>query len=311
MFILLIVLWLTFSLAYLQKPHGALQPAYDLCGQHATPACLHAYITQLGLSRPYFLRFWDYLFGVVAHFNLGYSFKQNQSVSQLLSVFIPRTFWPAFFSLVLAVIIALPLGIYQAWRRNSTFDYAATGVAFVLYSIPAFVIGFILFDIFVVRTSLLHLPPSGVDPWAIFTDPVGFILPVVTLTMLSVAGLSRFMRSQVLDVLVQDYIRTAKAKGCTPRGVLFRHTMRNSLGPIVVIIGLYIPALLSGALIVEVVFNYEGLGLELRTASGLGDLYAILGITLLVTIATIIGNILADIGLAIINPRVRIEGSAR
>jgi peptide/nickel transport system permease protein len=133
----------------------------------------------------------------------------------------------------------------------------------------------------------------------------------VTLTVLSVAGLSRFMRSQVLDVLVQDYIRTAKAKGCNSRAVLLRHTMRNALGPIVVIIGLSIPLLLSGTLIVEDVFNYGGIGQETLFAADNVDLPTILGITMVVTIATVIGNIAADIGLAILNPRVRIEGSAR
>jgi peptide/nickel transport system permease protein len=115
----------------------------------------------------------------------------------------------------------------------------------------------------------------------------------------------------VLDVLVQDYIRTARAKGCSPRRVLFRHTMRNALAPIVIIIGLSIPALLSGALIVEEVFNYQGLGYETVQASLNQDVPIILGITIVVTILTVLGNLLADLGLVVINPRVRIEGSVR
>jgi peptide/nickel transport system permease protein len=310
-FVILFVIIFSFSLSYLQ-PHGALAPAYILCGTHQTTACLNEYINQFGLNKPYFVRLWDYLFGVVVHFNLGHSYKQNQSVGQILSIFIPRTFWIAFVSLVLAVVISLPIGVYQAWKRNSVFDYTATGILFVMYAMPAFVLGFLLLSAFSFHT--LHLPnspPEGLHPWAMFTDPVSFILPIATLTALSIAGLSRFMRSSVLDVLVQDYIRTARAKGCSPRRVLFRHTMRNALAPIVIIIGLSIPALLSGALIVEEVFNYQGLGYETVQASLNQDVPIILGITIVVTILTVLGNLLADLGLVVINPRVRIEGSVR
>ncbi|HUD69971.1 MAG TPA: ABC transporter permease [Acidimicrobiales bacterium] len=311
LFVLVAVIWFTFTLSYFQ-PLGAKAPAYFLCGTHQTAACINGYVQQYGLGKPYLVRFWDYLFGVAVHFNLGVSFKQTNTVSGLLGLYIPRTFWIAFFALLFASLIAVPLGIYQAWKRNSIFDYAATGATFILYSIPAFVLGFVLLDIFSYHLNVFPAqPPTDPNAWAIFQDPVGFVLPVATLTALSIAGMSRFMRSQVLDVLVQDYIRTARAKGCTSRQVLFRHTMRNALGPIVVIIGLSIPILLSGALIVEDLFNYQGLGYETIYASGLGDIYTVLGITIVVTIATVIGNLAADVALAVLNPRVRIEGASR
>jgi peptide/nickel transport system permease protein len=309
--VLLAVIWFTFTLSYFQ-PDGALAPAYYLCKTHPTHACLQHYINEYGLARPYLIRFWDYLVQVVVHFNLGYSFVQNASVSTLLGVYVPRTFWLALVSLVLATLIAVPLGIYQAWRRNSTLDYAATVVTFVLYCIPAFVLGFVLQDIFSYKLSWLpNQPPNIVNAWAIFTDPLAFVLPVATLTALSVAGMSKFMRATVLDVLVQDYVRTAKAKGCDSRGILVRHTLRNAFGPIAVIIGLSVPILLSGALIVEELFNYPGLGYETFFASNNGDIYTVLGITILVTVATVIGNFLADIALGLLNPRVRLEGAVR
>jgi peptide/nickel transport system permease protein len=310
-FVLLCVIWFTFTLTYFQ-PDGALAPAYTLCRQHLTKACLNGYINQYGLARPYLVRLWDYVFGVFVHGNLGTSFVQTSTVSGLLGIFIPRTFWIAFFSLVLAIVIAVPLGIYQAWHRNSPADYIATAGSFTLYAIPAFVLGFVLLDIFTYHLGWFPPgPPTTVNAWAIFTQPRGFVLPIVTLTALSVAGMSRYMRSQVLDVLVQDYIRTAKAKGCDARRVLYRHAMRNALGPIVIIIGLSVPILVSGALIVELLFNYEGLGYETLFAASNGDVYTVLGITILVTAATVVCNIAADIGLGIINPRVRIEGRDR
>lgn len=309
--VLLVVIWFSFTLTYFQ-PDGALAPAYYLCKTHLTHACLQGYINQYGLAKPYLVRFWDYLVQVVVHFNLGYSFVQNQSVSTLLSVYIPRTFWLALVSLVLATAIAVPLGIYQAWRRNSGVDYTATVVTFVLYCIPAFVLATVLQWTLSYKLNWLPAqPPNNVNAWAIFTDPVAFVLPVATLTALSVAGMSKFMRATVLDVLVQDYVRTAKAKGCDSKGILIRHTLRNAFGPIAVIIGLSVPILLSGALIVEEVFNYPGLGYETFFASNNGDLYTVLGITIVVTIATVVGNFLADVALGLLNPRVRLEGSVR
>jgi peptide/nickel transport system permease protein len=313
--VLVLVLIFTFSLPYFQS-QGVLHEAYVLCGQHITHSCIYDTAAKYGLLGSYPARLWHYLFGFFFHFNLGVSTKQTpSSVSSLLALYIPRTFWLAFSSLFLAVILALPIGIYQAWRRNKMFDYFATGVAFIFYATPAFVLGFCLIELFAIHEAFgFHLPlspPSGVHPWAMFTDPVGFLMPVAALTALSLAGLSRFMRSQVLDTLVQDYIRTARAKGCGTLRVLFRHTFRNALSPIVTIVGLSIPGLLSGALITESVFNYEGIGLQVLNAILLDDLYVVLGATVVVAVATIIGNLLADLSLVLVNPRIRIEGAAR
>lgn len=309
-FVVVFVIWFTFTLSYAQ-PQGALTPAYILCGTHQTRACLDHYIAQYGLAHPYINRLWSYLEGVIVHFNLGYSFKQTNTVSGLLAVYIPRTFWIAFVSLLLATIVAVPLGVVQAWRRNSGFDYVATGAGFFFYSVPPFVLGFVLLDWLSYHWGVFPpSPPQGVAPWALFVSPRGFVLPVVTLTVTSIAGMSRYMRSSVLDVLVQDYIRTAKAKGCRPRAILFRHTLRNAMAPILVIIGLSVPLLLSGALIVEDLFNYQGIGYETLYAASQDDIYTVLGITIVVTVATVLGNLIADIALGVVNPRVRIEAAS-
>ena len=133
--VLLAVIWFSFTLTYFQ-PDGALAPAYYECKERLTHACLHYYINQFGLYKPYQVRFWDYLTQLVVHFNLGYSYVQNESVATLLTVYIPRTFWLALVSLVLATLIAVPLGTYQAWKRNSALDYSATVVTFVLVLHP-------------------------------------------------------------------------------------------------------------------------------------------------------------------------------
>jgi peptide/nickel transport system permease protein len=312
--VLFIVIVFVFTLPYWQ-PQGIMHEVYLLCNTHATKACIDGTARKYGLNHPYLVRLWDYIWALL-HGNLGLSIHYSPpQVTQQLAYLIPRTFWIAFFSLVFAVIIALPIGVYQAWRRNSTTDYIATGVLFILYSTPVFVFGYMLQDIFALHDWMgFKLPlfaPYGVDAWSIFKQPQYFILPVGALTALSLAGLSRFMRSQVLDVLVQDYVRTARAKGCSTRQILFRHTMRNALGPIITIIGLSIPGLISGAFIVESVFNYQGLGLTTLQAAVADDLNMVLGATLLVTVLTVLGNLIADVSLVVVNPRIRIEGKAR
>jgi len=309
--VLLIVMLVTFSLPYFQD-HGIYGPAYAVLGTHATPANVRIWGIQHGLNHPYVVRFVTYVGQVFFHFNLGHSYKQNMSVWQIISLYVPRTIWLALTSLILTAIIAIPLGIAQASRRNTRFDYTATGTAFILYGVPAFLLCQLMLVIFSFHT--IHLPsspPQGVAPWAIFTDPKGFILPVAALTLLSLAFLSRFMRGTVLDVLVQDYMRTAKAKGCSNRRMLAKHAFRNAMGPIVTILGLSIPGLLGGALIIESVFNYGGLGIQTVTAAQNLDVPVILGITLLISILTLAGNLIADIMLGVVNPRVRIEGTAQ
>jgi peptide/nickel transport system permease protein len=307
--VFLIVLVFTFTLPYFQ-PNGILAPAYDILGQQATHERVMAWAAANGMNHPYLVRLWSYIVQVFAHGDLGRSFKQNMSVWGIISLYVPRTIWLALTSLILTVTIAIPLGMYQATKRNTVIDYLATGSAFVLYAMPSFLFCLLALDFFSFHWPHFPAsPPSQVAPWAMFTDPMGFLLPVACLTLLSVAGISRFMRGTVLEVLVQDYVRTAKAKGCSSRRILFRHAFRNALGPIVTILGLSIPGLFGGALIIESVFNYSGLGMETVSAANNLDIPTVLGITLLITIMTLLGNLAADLALGVVNPRIRMEAA--
>ncbi len=310
-FVLIIVMLITFSLPYFET-NGILAPAYVVLGTHVTPFTVHLWGVNHGMDHPFLVRFWNYATQVLFHFNLGQSYKQNLSVWSIISLYVPRTIWLALTSLVFTVIIAIPVGIFQASRRNTYVDYVATGTAFVLYGIPAFLLGILALQFF--SFGWPHLPaspPSGVAAWAMFTNPSGFVLPVLTLTLLSIAFLSRFMRSAVLEVLVQDYVRTARAKGCSGSRVLIRHAFRNALGPIIIILGLYFPGLLGGAVVIESVFNYSGLGIQIVNAATNIDVPTVLGITLLVAILTLLGNLIADVMLGIVNPRIRVEGRSK
>ncbi len=176
---------------------------------------------------------------------------------------------------------------------------------------PAFLAGELLIIIFSFSLHWLpSQPPSDLSAWGPITHPVDFILPVVTLSLLEVAAFSRYMRSSMLDTLAEDYVRTATAKGAAPRRVLYGHALRNAILPILTLIGLTLPAVVGGALITEAIFNYPGMGLLTVQAASNDDVPLVLGTTLVATIATVAGSLLADLLYAAADPRIRLEASS-
>jgi len=203
--------------------------------------------------------------------------------------------------------VAIPLGILQVVRRNKPIDYALTGSSFFFYAMPDFLLGTLLIIWFAFDLHWFPVsPPGDASAWAIFTDPRAFVLPVVTLTATSVASFSRYMRSSMMDALAEEYIRTARAKGASDRRVLYGHALRNALIPLLTLLGLSLPAIVSGALIVENVFNYPGMGLLTVQAAFNDDIPVVLGTTLVITVATVIGSLMADILYAVADPRIRL-----
>ena len=280
-------------------------PARAELGVKAQPAAVAAFDKLQGLNRPIWYQFWIYL-DHLFHGNLGFSYIQNASVALLFDQRFPKTILLLTLATIVAVAIAIPLGIFQAVRRNRVDDYMLTGASFVLYSFPTFWLGIILIEIFSISLHILPpTAPSGDSVTAILSDWQGLILPVMTLALVSIASYSRYMRSSMIDSLAQDYIRTAKAKGLTQRAILFRHALRNSLIPMATLIGLSIPAVFSGAVITESVFNYPGVGLLFVQSATSEDFSVLLGLTLVAAIGVIIGNLVADIGYAVLDPRIR------
>ncbi len=280
-------------------------PARAELGVKAQPAAVAAFDKLQGLNRPIWYQFWVYL-DHLFHGNLGFSYIQNASVALLFDQRFPKTILLLTLATIVAVAIAVPLGIFQAVRRNRVDDYILTGTSFVLYSFPTFWLGIILIEIFSISLHILPpTAPSGDSVTAILSDWQGLILPVMTLALVSIASYSRYMRSSMIDSLAQDYIRTAKAKGLSQRAILFRHALRNSLIPMATLIGLSIPAVFSGAVITESVFNYPGVGLLFVQSATSEDFSVLLGLTLVAAIGVIVGNLVADIGYAVLDPRIR------
>lgn len=298
--VLLLVSIIVFLLLHL-LPGG---PARAILGTHATPTNIKAFNKQNGLDSPLPAQYWHWLTGVLSG-NFGFSYVLNQPVSSLLAQRLPKTAFLAGVSVLAAVLIAVPLGLYQAVRRHKLDDYAVTTVTFVLYSTPAFWVALLLIDVLAVR---LHAVPAEAPQGsfsAIFSDPSAMVLPVLTITLVSIAAFSRYIRSSVLDELAQDYVRMARSKGAGRNVILIRHVLRNALSPVVTLLGLSLPFILSGTLITEQVFNYPGVGLLAFNAAVAQDYPVMLGVVLVVAVATVVGSLLADITYAVLDPRVR------
>lgn len=281
-------------------------PAIDVLGSRANTALIAAWNKQNGFDDPWLVQYLRYM-GNLLRGNLGYSYKLNQSVAALLGEVWARSAWLSGASLVLSVVIAIPIGVYQAVRRNTIGDYVVTSLAFGVYAMPVFFLGLILIQVFALDLHWFSFEGSQSSSLlSIITDVHGMTLPIVTLTLLTIASFSRYMRSSAMDVLAQDYIKVARAKGLPERLVLFRHLLRNACLPMVTLIGLSIPALLAGNLITETLFNYNGLGLLFYTALGNVDYNVLLAYTLIGAMLTIIGNFVADIALTVADPRIRL-----
>ncbi|MGH2856118.1 MAG: ABC transporter permease [Solirubrobacteraceae bacterium] len=282
-------------------------PVHEVLGRGAKPVAIAAWNKQHGYDRPVVAQFLTYL-GNLAHLNFGYSYKQGQSVGQLFMENAGRSIYLSGSALVLSLLIAMPIGIAQAVRRNTIGDYAVTTLTFVLYAMPPFFLGIILIDVFALRLNIFPplVPSSITTTAAAVAHPRDFFLPIITLTAVNIATFSRYMRSSALDNLAQDYIRLARAKGLSQRAVLLRHLLRNACLPMITLVGLSIPNLIAGNVLVEVLFNVQGLGLMFYGALESGDYPVMLAYTIFGGILTVLGNLLADIAVTVADPRIRV-----
>ena len=296
-FVTLITLWLVHLV-----PGG---PVVALVGVRATPAQLAYYNHLYGFDRPIWVQYWRWV-SQFAQGNFGYSLKNNQSVASEIQQYLPKTLLLVGLGLVVSLAFGIPLGIYQAVKRYTVGDYALTWVSFLGYATPTFFVGLMLIEWFSLKIPLFpSQAPQGTTVAQILSQPKALVLPVFCFAFVAYALWSRYMRSSVMDNLVQDYVRTARAKGASERRVLWGHVFRNSLITIVTLLGLSIPTLVAGAIFVEVVFNYPGMGLQFYMAAQNVDFQTLMGFTVIATLATILGNLLADVGYAVLDPRVR------
>ena len=292
-FILIGVTMITFALAFLVPA----DPVRMIAGRNATPTVVENIRHQLGLDRPIPLQYASYV-ARLAQGDLGRSYMQRTEVSALIASRLPATLLLMAGAIFFELLIGLSAGIWAATRRGRLSDKAVMVASFVGVSAPHFLVGLLLLYVF---ANLLDLfPLGGYGTWS------HLVLPALTLGIAGGGWYGRVMRSSMVDVLRQDYIRTARAKGLKERKVVLVHALRNAILPIVAMVGLDIGIFMSGAVVVESVYGWPGIGQLAWQAIQVIDIPIIMGVTLTAAVAIVIGNLLADLVTPFIDPRVRL-----
>jgi len=281
-------------------------PARIILGEEATPQTVAALHQQLGLDKPlptqFGLWFWQ-----VLHGNLGQSIQLQQPVLQAIWQRLPISAELGLCSLLFSLVIALPLGIYSATHRNTWIDWLINVTTLLGTAIPNFVLGLLL--LLFLSVSLRLFPPGGYVPFN--EDPLSnirdLILPMITLSAGSVAVNMRQVRASMIEVLTQDYVRTARAKGLAERRIYYTHALRNAIIPVLTIVGLQVGSILAGTFVVELIFLWPGIG-QLAVNSILAKDYPVVqGIVLLSALSYMIANLLVDVSYVIFNPQIRLD----
>jgi peptide/nickel transport system permease protein len=307
----LIVVFIVTTISFLVIRSAPGDPfAYE--SQSVTPAVREHWREQFGYNRPLPEQFVRYIVSA-AHGQFGYSFQMREPVSAALAQAVPRTLLLAGVSLGLSFILGLVIGVVQAVRRDQWFDRVSSTVLLFFYSLPDFWGALMVLLLFAYWWPIL---PAGniVDPllhdymsgWVAFVDRLKhLVLPAASLTLLTTAGISRYQRAAMLEILPSDFIRTARAKGLPERQVIWRHALRTALTPMITVLGLLLPALIGGALFVENVFSWPGMGMLAAKAIGARDYDLVTATVVVGSVMVIIGSLLADLLHLAIDPRIR------
>jgi peptide/nickel transport system permease protein len=298
--VMAVVALFVFSLLYIAPG----DPAAVIAGDQATPADVERIRQSLGLDRPFLVQFGDWVWHIV-HANLGTSMFTGLPVTKMITQRIEPTLSLMVVTLVLAISVAVPLGVVAAWRAGTFIDRAVMAFAVFGFSVPVFVVGYLLAYVFALR--LEWLPVQGYTPlseglWPWFQN---LILPAIALGCVYIALIARITRASMLEVLAQDYIRTARAKGIGQPGILFVHALKNASVPIVTVIGIGIALLIGGAVVTESVFVIPGLGRLTIDAILRRDYPVIQGVVLLFSFVYVLVNLLIDLAYTVLDPRIR------
>lgn len=283
-------------------------PLEMLQGPRVSEAAVEAKKIALGLDKPFYIQYFVWLEQLL-HGNMGYSIKSYQAVSEMIGGHLGPTLLLMGVSLLVSLILAIPAGIYSAIHQYSKGDYTVVTISFLGSSIPGFFLSLLLIYIFTVKLG--WLPSSGMTTLGTeggFMDVAKhMVMPVIVLAFSMAGSNIRYIRSAVLEILQQDYLRTARAKGIGHFKVIGKHALRNALVPIVTVIGMEIPVLFGGAVIVEQVFSWPGLGLMTMSAITSRDYPVIMGVCLLSAVVVLTANLITDILYALVDPTIQLN----
>jgi peptide/nickel transport system permease protein len=301
---MLTVMFVVVTIVFLIVRVAPGDPAGVMLGPDATPADVAALRARLGLDQPLLVQYVLFL-GQLARGDLGDSIFLNQPVLSALAQRAEPTFFLTLFSILIASSIAIPIGILSAYRRGSLFDQATTTVAMLAASIPSFWLGLLLIQFFAVRLGVLPVSGYGGPGASFLTRLTHLILPAIALGIVSSALILRFTRASMLDVLGDDYVRTARSKGMGEFRVVMKHAFKNALIPILTVLGLTAALLVSGAVVTETVFGLPGVGSLVVSAVLRRDYPVIQGALLVIAALYVLINFLIDMLYLAIDPRVR------
>lgn len=290
-------------------------PVFYILGESGDPALVEQIRERLGLDAPLYVRYWTYISGVLQG-QLGKSFVFNRPVAEIIQGRLSATLILFVSQFVLATILGIVLGAFAAIRKGTLWDKLTIAGSVFWYSIPVFWSGQLLLILFALKLDLF--PPHGMRGIEAPAEGIGrtldllwhLFLPALTLALLNMALVARIARSSMLEALQEDYIITARSKGLGERRVIFAHALRNALLPVVTILGLVLGRIMSGAVLVETVFNWPGLGRLMYDSILTRDYPVVLGLFVVISVMVIIANLLTDIAYAFLDPRVRLSGRA-
>jgi|HubBroStandDraft_5_1064220.scaffolds.fasta_scaffold116658_2 peptide/nickel transport system permease protein len=309
LFVIWLVTVLVFGIFFIGG--GAASVARRLAGKEATPQIVNLIRQRLLLNKPIYLQYWHFLYELL-HGNLGYSYIHGQPVTTVIAQAFPITLSLVLGAAAIWLVIGILSGVLSAVRRGSVWDRMATAIALFFYSMPVFVLGLLLQFVFYYEFTIHGIrifPAPGYTSFT--TNPSlwfrGLILPWITLALVSAAVYTRLVRGSMLDVMGEDYIRTARAKGLTERRVIYRHSLRSALNPVVSQFGIDVGTLLGGAILTEWTFGMPGVGYVAVVSIQQQDLPVIIGIVIVAAAAVVVVNIGVDVLYAVLDPRVRLH----
>ncbi len=278
---------------------SSVSPAVVLCGPNASPEDLAAKEAELGIDQPYFVQLATYFWNILTKGTLGSSYIYRQPVLEMIAMRLPITIRIGFFAALFSAVIGIPLGILAAVKQNSIFDYISTVLSVVLSAMPAFFLCLILMLFFSVR--LKWLPVQGISDWK------GYILPIVATGVMPIAMTTRMTRSSMLEVIRQDYVRTARAKGVPERTIIWKHTLKNALIPIITVVGMNLGLSMTGSVLCETIFNIPGLGLLMNSSISMRDFITTQGCVMICAFIISGMNLITDLCYAFVDPRIKAQ----
>lgn len=276
-----------------------------LADPNITPAELERKRISLGLDQPVIVQYWHW-FTTLLQGDLGFSYSTQRPVAAMIGERLPATAMLSGCSILLSLIVSIPLGIFAASKPNSKRDYISGGLSFLMMATPNFFVGLVFIYFFAIQLKIL--PSGGMYDSGGQKDFITLarhmIMPCLVLSFQQIGGWVRHMRSSMLEVMQEDYIRTARSKGLKKWSVIYTHGLKNALIPVITVVGMSVPSLVGGAVITEQVFGWPGIGSLMVTAINGRDYPVIMGITVLIAVAVLLANILTDVAYGLLDPRI-------